>query len=572
MVARIWSYRWVVLLTYGLVAFLVACGTSAPEPVQENTEQVSDEPESEPESNTPEPVQAPTEQEPSDQEAEERVFRYNFPFDYGGARLDIGKTYSILDPNLFLGLTRYNPDNEVIPGAASSWDVSDDGLTYTFHLFTDLQWSDGTPLTAHDFEFGWKRALDPATQSVRAYQLHLIEGAEAYNTGSGSRDDVGVRAIDDYTLEVTLANRAPFFPGYAAGNNVYYASPRHVIENVGDDWIQLDNLVYSGPFMITEYVENSLIVMEPNPLWSGELPKVDRVEYHVVPDASVVLAKYEAGELDFAHGLPLGEIERILNDPQLSEEFVGLPDFRTMPLWFNVTLPPLDSVLVRQALLHATDREALSTGPFRGALPPAYSMRPTQMVGGDLDYLRGAFDPDRARELLAEAGYPDGEGFPEITIQTRNEQDVIISSEFLQSQWSSILNIPVQIEIMEPRALLDMSTQGLAEIWHSANFALSNDLYDLYNVMQSHAHSNAHWEDEHFDMLLDEAASEQDPEVRQELYDQAENYLVIENAVAIPLWQTDVLSLIKPHVSGLREDQRSIWLHTWEYIEADPSQ
>lgn len=496
----------------------------------------------------------------------QKVLRYNFPIDYGGARLDIARTFTIFAPNIFLGLTRLNPKNEVIPGAAESWKVSPDGKTYTFSLRRGLTWSDGVPLTAHDFEFGWKRALDPATKSVRAWQLYLIEGAEAYNQGKGTRDKVGVEALDDYTLEVRLASPAPFFPAYAAGNNVYYSSPKHVIEKVGDEWIDLKNLVFSGPFKITRMVTGSSVILERNPAWRGEPPKIDRVEYYVIPDPSVVLARYEAGGLDFAQNLPLGEVNRIRNDPRLKGEFVSLPDFRVLMLQFNVKKRPYDSVKVRQAILHSIDQRVLSAGPFRGVLPPAYSLRPPEMVGGDLNYMRDAYNPDLARKLLAEAGYPGGKGFPKIIIQTRNEEDIKLASEFIRHQLTTILNIPVEIQLMDTRALLDMVTQGRGEMWQSATFALSNDLYDLYNVIQGLFRQQG-WQSRYFDDLLARAAREQNATRRMNLYNQAERFAVETHAIAVPLWATSQLSMIKPYVRGLREDKRSIWLHTWEYID-----
>ncbi|HEX7024193.1 MAG TPA: peptide ABC transporter substrate-binding protein [Gemmatimonadales bacterium] len=499
----------------------------------------------------------------------EKVFRYNFTRDYGGARLDIAKGFTVLGPNLFAGLTRVDPDNQVIPGAAEDWTTSEDGKVYTFHLRDDLSWSDGTPVTAHDFEFGWKRALDPETQSVRAWMLYLIEGAQAYNEGTGDRDGVQVRALDDRTLEVTLRQPAAYFPAFIAANNVFFAQPKHVIEEHGADWVNPENIVFSGPFTVTEYVPNSVVVMERNPGWAPSLqqPAVDRVEFHIVPEASTALAMYQAGELDFALGVPVAEVPNLREDPEYGDHYALMPEFRVATLEFAIERAPWDNPKVRQAVIWAIDQEGLSQGPFRGVYRPTYTLRPPEMPGGDDDYLRSVNDEERAKQLLAEAGYPGGQGLPPVSIQVTNEEDSVISAEYIQHRLSTVLGMNVSVEVMDSATFLDTIQSGRGHFWQSAVFTLSPDLYDLYNVVQGSLMNNSHWEDPYFADLLERAASEGDPQRRLELYDQAERYITLDQAVIAPLYVTDRPTLIHPRVKNLREDRRSLWIYSWEYID-----
>ena len=549
--------RLLVLVLVVMSLVLAACGAEpTPEAITEPTQAPA-----------PTVVVEATEKPAADAPAE-KVFRYHFGSDYAGARLDPNVTFNLLAADLFAGLTLLNHDGKVVAGdgAAKSWDISDDGLTYTFHLYNDMKWSEGTPLTAHDFEFSWKRALDPATKSLRAWQIYLVEGAEAYATGEGSRDDVAVRATDDYTLEVTLKQVAPFFPDFIAVNNVFYSVPRHVVEAAGDTWTDTGTVVFSGPFLISEYVPDSLIVMEPNPGWTRQRPSIDRVEYNIIPETATALAQYQADELDFVQGIPLGEIELIQNDPALADQFTTFSESRIMCLDFNVTKPPFDNVKVRQALVAAVNQSALTQGPFRGVLDPATSLRPPGIPGEEFDSVSNLFNPERARELLAEAGYPNGEGFPEIKLQGRNQEDSRIAAEFLQGQISEILNIPVTVEILEYNAFIDLTERGEGDMYLHAIFFRAPDLYDLFGVVQNTVHNYGQWENEEWDELLASAAVEGDAAKRAEMYNEAE-MTIIDNAVLVPLWITDRPSLVKPRVKGLLDDSRGIWTFTWEYID-----
>jgi oligopeptide transport system substrate-binding protein len=386
--------------------------------------------------------------------------------------------------------------------------------------------------------------------------------------GEGNRDDVAVRAVDDYTLEVKLTQPAPFFPEFIAVNNVTYSVPKHVIESTGDAWTNTENVVFSGPFLVSEYTPDSLIVMEPNPGWTRQQPNIDRVEYNIIPETATALAQYQADELDFVQGIPLGEIDLIQNDPELSDQFTTFSESRIMNLEFNASKPPFDNPKVRQAIAAAINQRALTEGPFRGVLEPATSMRPPGIPGPEIDTVSNLFDPERAQQLLAEAGYPDGEGFPEIKLQGRNQEDSRIAAEFLQGQISEVLNIPVAVEIIEYNAFIDLTERGEGDMYLHAIFYRAPDLYDLFGVIQNTVHNYGQWENEEWDDLLASAAVETDPDKRAEMYNEAE-MMVIDDAALVPLWITDRPSLVKPRVQGLLDDKRGVWTFTWEYIDIE---
>lgn len=498
-------------------------------------------------------------------QSQAKVFRYSLPIEHFPR--DIGKTFNQLAYNIFASLTRIDPSGKIVPGAAESWGVSSDGKTFTFKLRRDMKWSDGTPLTAHDFEFGWKRAVDPSTRSARAWQLYPVVGAEAFHTGKGRREDVAVQAVDDYTFRVVLINPGSFLPGYVAAHPVFFAQPRHVIQKVGDNWMRPENLVFSGPFRVTRYVPNSVVVLERNPGWSLQRPKVDRVEIFVVPSEATTLAKYQANELDLAENIPLGEVELVRRDPRLRAEFLVIPEWRVMSLQLNTKIPPLDSVKVRQAILHAVNHQALSSGPFRGVFTPAFSFRTPNFPGSRPDYLKGSYDRVRARRLLAEAGYPNGQGFPELTLAISGAETLTIAADYLQQQLKDVLNVRVRIQRMDGTTFAQLANEGRHQMLLFAQFALAPDLFDLYARVQGQALVNQGWNDDQFTELLDQGQAESDTSKRVAIYDRAERYITLEQAVTIPLWNTGAPSLVKPYVRGLREDQRNTFIRSWEYID-----
>lgn len=498
------------------------------------------------------------------------VFNIMHETDIGGRGLDPGLGFSQYAPNLYLPLGKIAPDNSYTPGAATSFDISEDGRTYTFYLRDDAFWSDGTPLTAYDFEYAWKRALDPETASTRAYMLYLVVGAEAYNTGSGTSGDVGVRAVDDKTLEVVLTSAAPFFPLYASANNVYFPVPRHVVEQHGADWILPENHVASGPFRLESWEPNLKTTFVPNELYPLDQPKIDALVVHIVPQPAVALSKFENGELDFAWNLPIGEMNRLRSDPVLSTQLGYFSEENQSGLVFGLSFEPLDNALVRKAIAMAVDPDPIIQGPLQGLVQRAGSVFVRNVPGGRPDVAL-PFDPERARELLAEAGYPGGRGFPSISIVTRSSNPQgLASAQSVQAMLQMYLGITIEVEALESAAYFDRIYSGNAALALSGPFSLTPDPYDLFNVLQGQLRNYQNWDNPEWDAKLASATGEQDPERRLQLYQELEDVIVREETVFQPVYNGQRNSIQQPYVSNyLGWDQRNLWILTHEYVEVN---
>ncbi|MEE9200425.1 MAG: peptide ABC transporter substrate-binding protein, partial [Candidatus Brocadiales bacterium] len=309
---------------------------------------------------------------------------------------------------LFEGLTQYQPkDLTPTPGAAKSWTVSEDGLTYTFFL-RDSRWSNGEPLTAHDFVYSWKRALEPMTAADYAYQLYYIKNAQKFNEGEiADFSLVGVSATDDYTLEVELENPTAFFLDLTSFPTLMPVN-RKCIETYGDYWTRPENIVCNGPFRLVEWKINNKIRMEKNPLyWDAVRLKLESVDALSIESVNTGFNVYDTGDADLIYGipLPLVEILRGRNDFH-THVFLATSFIR-----FNVTAPPFDDVRVRKAFDMAIDKGRIVRYVTKGGEVPATTLVPPGMP--DYKSPQGLpFNPEEARTLMAEAGYPGGKGFP----------------------------------------------------------------------------------------------------------------------------------------------------------------
>ncbi|MFO7776481.1 MAG: peptide ABC transporter substrate-binding protein, partial [Candidatus Hydrogenedentota bacterium] len=310
---------------------------------------------------------------------------------------------------LFEGLVIMDPETlEPLPGVAESWDISEDELVYTFHLRDDARWSNGDPVTAHDFVYAWKRILTPALGSEYAYMLHCIENAEAYNEGDlEDFGEVGVQTLDDRTLEVTLEDPTPYFLSLQI-HYTFYPVHQETIEAFGamdergTEWTRAGNLVSNGPFELTEWHPNQVIRTKANGhYWDAETVQLNGVNFYPIDDLQTEERSFRGGELHWTGDIPINRIDWYRNNrPEVLEinPYLGTYYYR-----FNVTRPPLDDARVRRAFAMAIDREGIVESITRGDEQPAAHLTPPETEG----FLPGPelpHDVERARELLAEAG------------------------------------------------------------------------------------------------------------------------------------------------------------------------
>jgi len=466
--------------------------------------------------------------------------------------------------NLMEGLTQYNADLEPIPAVAERWEFSEGGLVVTFYLRDDVFWSDGKPVTAGDFEYSWKRLLDPKTAAQYAYFLFDVENAAEFNSGKiTDPDKVGVRAISPRVLKVRLKKPVVYFPSIATFM-VTFPQRQDVVEKYGDQWTEPRHIVTNGPFILSEWKHEYKLVLEANARHYEGRPAIDRVLVYVVEEPTTALTLYETGELDIIE-LPPVAIPHYKNDP----EFTRKPQLRGYYYGFNVRKPPFDDVLVRQAFAHAIDRSRIPL-ILKGGEIPTSSWIPKGMFGYNPD-IGLKFDPEKARQLLAKAGYPDGKGFPktEAMFNTVNRNQLI--AEFLQAQWKQHLKVNIEFESQEWKVFLSRlqtDTPAMFRLGWGADFPDPDNFMNLF--ISTSGNNRLGFANAQYDELVAQGPIIRDPKKRQALYDTAQTILTETDAAMIPLFIQVQNMLIKPQVKGL--EMNSMELLYIKRIHLDPSE
>ena len=473
--------------------------------------------------------------------------------------------------NTFAGLVQAHPASlEPMPEIATHWDVSADRRTYTFHL-RPSQWSDGTPLTAHDFVFSFRRLVDPKTGSKYATNGHIFKGGAAVSRGAAPPESLGVRAVDDLTLVVELEDPLPYVLSFLTFYS-FMPIPQHLLadlERRGIDealWTRPEHVVSNGPYRLTEWKFRARMMFERNPrYWDAANVRLDRVRVAMVESYTTALTMYAVGEFDWPG-----------SNTSLPAEFMdhlaGYRDFRRHPYlasyyyWINTKAPPLDNPLLRRALALAIDREALVRHVTRGGQIPAADLVPDG-VAGYRALGRPLFDPEAARRLLAEAGYASGADVPAITLTYNTSEGHKQVAEAVQQMWKDVLGIRVELENQEWKVFLstaEMNNFQLCRMGWTADYADPFTFLELLTSACGNNHSN--WSDPAYDRLLKEANRELDPAVRLEKFREAEA-LALEQQPLIPLYTYTRTQLVKPYVRGIWGNHQD--RHPWKYIWID---
>jgi ABC-type oligopeptide transport system substrate-binding subunit/class 3 adenylate cyclase len=442
--------------------------------------------------------------------------------------------------NIFSGLVEQGTMREIIPDVAASWEISKDGLRYIFRLRDNVLWSDGKQVTARDFEFAWKRILNPSIGAsddlVRL--LYEIRGAECYYLGENSDpDQIGIRAIDDLTLEIELERPASFFLHLLTA---LYPVPKHVVETYGADWTELKHIVTNGPFRLETYLPGESIVLVRNPTFHGHFPgNLEKVEFILtVPVASPEsFAMYEADQVDLVN---LGEKTYYVRH-KYAEEYLPFSWPGITYVGFNSNLPPFDDKRVRLAFVMAVDKERITSEELRGFYYLAYGgFVPPGMPGHSPD-IGLAYDPVQARNLLAQAGYPDGLGFQKLRFVIQNQLGESRLGEGISQQWSENLNVDVEIDNLDS-----------ARWWKEKELANGflggwlQDYPDPDNFLRVCIQTTLpDWQNNAYDQLLDEARRTFLQEERIRLY-QAADKILIEDAAVLPIIYERYHCLVKP--------------------------
>jgi oligopeptide transport system substrate-binding protein len=438
---------------------------------------------------------------------------------------------------LFEGLLTFNEHGKPQPGMAESWEVSDDGRIYTFKLRDGLQWSDGTPLTARDFVASWRRTLDPATASEYAYQLHYVKNAKAFNEGTlADFSQVGVTAPDDRTLRVELENPTPFFLDLCAFVTLLPV-PLHAIAAHGDDWIKPGRLVGNGAYVLEEWRLNDRIRLRKNPrYWNAANVALETIDVIPVSKANTAFNLYASGQADLMMDKGLVP-PALLGEIKQRDDFHAAPFLGTYFLRYNCTKSPFTDPRVRRAFSLVIDKQSIVDRITRAGELPADSFVPPGAGGYDPFTGGPRRDPDEARRLLAEAGFPGGEGFPMVTyLYSEGELNEAIAVE-LQGMWRRELGVNVQLLRQEWKVYLrSLSTldYDIARSSWVGDYPDPNTFLDMF--VTGGGNNRTGWGDPEYDRLIAEAAATIDPAARHEVLRRAEKILVDEQMPVCPLY------------------------------------
>ncbi len=484
----------------------------------------------------------------------DQVFRYGLETE--PATLDPAKSTAIpeylVELQIFEGLTRLDAKDQPVPGVAEKWDVSPDGMKYVFYLRSNAKWSNGEPVTAHDFEFAWKRALNPEFASENAYMLFPVKNGQAYNEKKIGADQVGVKALDDHTLEVTLDKPVAYFLSLVAFHAFYPIHEKTATANP-DKWAtDAQTLIGNGPFKVTNWVHNGKIEFVKNDqYWDAASVKLAKMEWPISEAQTTRLALIENNQVDMIVEPPVVEHDR-LNQAGLLKISPYLGSYYYV---FNTEKAPFDNEKVRKAFALAINREALVNNVIKGGKQPAYAWVPPGLMnpatGKDFREEGGNYvneDAIQAKKLLAEAGYPDGQGLPPVTLLFNTSELHKSIAEAIQEMWKQNLGVSITLTNQESKVFLDSRAQGQFQIARASWIGDYADPMTFMDVFKDPG-NDARYHNPAYNSLVEQAQSTNDQKVRMPAMHDAEKIL-FDDAVIMPIYYTTQPFVAQPYVKG----------------------
>jgi len=456
---------------------------------------------------------------------------------------------------LFEGLVDVDAETlEPVPAVAESWTISEDRRVYTFHLRPAAGWSNGDPVTAHDFVYSWRRILTPALGGEYAYMLYCIKNAKAYHEGK-IRDfsEVGVRAVDTRILEVTLDEPTPYFLSMQI-HFTYFPVHQKTIEGFGrmdernTKWTRPGNLVGNGAFVLKRWVPNNAIeVVKNEHYWNAATVRLPRVVFYPIDNIMTEERSFRTGQLHLTNTAPIPKIPVYQSrEPELIhiDPYLGTYYYR-----FNVTRPPLDDVRIRKALAMSIDRRALVENVLKGGQAPAYAY----CVPGTAGYTCASaieYNVEEARRLLAEAGYPGAEGMPNIELLYNTSESHKLIAEALQRMWKKELGVEIALVNQDWKVYLDSQKTLNYQMCRAGWIGDYNDPNNFLECFITDGGNNrTGWSSKEYDALIAEAARTPGKEERLAVFQRAERILLDEVPI-IPIYYYTRIYLKSPAVQG----------------------
>jgi oligopeptide transport system substrate-binding protein len=473
--------------------------------------------------------------------------------------------------NINEGLYRLDANDKPHPAMAKSVDISDDTLTYTFILRDGIKWSNGDPVTAQDFEYGWMTLLNPDTAAEYAYLLYsFIKGAAAYNSGDGSAEDVGIEALDNKTLKVTLNGPYPFWLGLAGSHQTYLPVNQKFYEQQGKDYAQsADSLLYNGPYIMTEFNPSTGATLVKNKdYWDKDNVDVQKIVCRIVKDASTRVNLYTAGDLDF------GELtSEYVNEYKDSPAFMRIIEFSTFWLNMNFKDEIFQNENIRRAIQMSFDRDALANKILNDGSVGADGYVPAGIAGPGNQTFREAvgptmpaYDPQQAKELWQKGVEELGQE-PTFTLLTGDTGTARDAGTFLQSEFKA-MGANIEINVQPFDEFLDLSTKGDFQMSLYGWIADYNDPMNFLDLFLSDSEFNdPSFKNARYDQLITAAQTETDAKVRMDKLIEAERLLVEDQAAIAPVYFSGVAALLRPTFKDFVEHPTGTY--EFKYLKVD---
>lgn len=446
--------------------------------------------------------------------------------------------------NVYEGFVGLDKEGNVVPGLAESWEAHEDGLGFRFHLRPGVKFHSGRDFGAKDVKYTFEQLLIPGNRGgLNTEYLETVIGSEAMKNGDTTNLE-GVTVVDDLTLDVRFTTADVLFPIYP-----FYFMDSGTVDELGAEWATQAS-AGTGPFKFAAWNRGQEVHLTAHSGYWGGAPAIDGIRFLVVPSGDTAVSMYEAGELDVVYA-DTPTIRRILKDPQFADDTVTAPAAQIRYLGMNQNLyEPFKDIRVREAVCIGFDRSAMIEGLYQGAAFPLNGQVTPGIAGYNPDLPVIAYDPDRAKALLAEAGYPNGEGMPPIKVTSTepNKNDIT----YFASQFSEVLGIPVEVEVVERGTHIKRMNAGEVPFFPwgwSAGYP--DALYFLSQVWYGpSSYNRSRWQSDAFDALIEKAQGTADEAARYAMYNEAEAIL-IEDWGTCPTTVRMQVALVKPNVSGV---------------------